>query len=129
MNARQKAKYWKRKYQELASVPVRPTIVVSDRKLERLSYTTVVNDEVRIRQILENTELLNMMLNNIKNHLVERAKFYVDAFVVEDPCSCEMRFTGRLDVAVPFRDNHDIYNTHWDVMHDTNYKGHWRSET
>lgn len=42
MNARQKAKYWKRKYQELANLPVRPTIVVSERKLETLSYTKVM---------------------------------------------------------------------------------------
>lgn len=125
MNARQKAKYWKNKYQELANLPVRPTIVVSDRKLETLSYTTVIDDEVRIRQISDNTELQKMMLDNVMNHLAELVKFYVDISVEKDTFNRNMRIKGQLDVAIPFHDNHDIYKTHWAVLHDTERKGQW----
>ena len=46
MNARQKAKYWKKKYQELASVPVPIKNVVSERRITTISYTKVINDEI-----------------------------------------------------------------------------------
>lgn len=116
MNARQKAKHWKKRYQELANLPVRPTVVVSERKIETLKYTTVINDEVRIRQISENTALQKMMLDSVKRRIAETAEFYVDVSVEKDEINPSMRITGRLDVATPFHDNHDIYNTHWDVM-------------
>jgi hypothetical protein len=122
MNARQKAKYWKKKYRELESLPVRPTIVVSDRELETLSYTTVIDDEVRIRQILDNTGLQKMTLDNVMNHLAELVKFYVDISVEKDEINQRMKITGRLNIARPLRDYHDIYNTYRDVMHDTKGK-------
>lgn len=118
MNARQKAKYWKKKYHELSNLPVRPTIVVSDRKPEILSYTKVIYDEVRIRQILDNIGIQKMILNEVMDQLAERAKSYVDITVERDPLNCSMSINGRLDVVIPFHDYHDIYNTHWDVMHD-----------
>ena len=122
MNARQKAKYWKKKYNELASLPVRPTIVVSDRKLETLSYTKVIDDEVRIRQISDNIGLQKMMVDNVMDRLAELVKFYVDISVDKDTFNQRMKITGRLDVARPLRDYHDIYNTYGDVMHDTKGK-------
>lgn len=118
MNARQKAKYWKMKYQELANLPIRPTIVVSDRKCETLSYTKVIDDEVRIRQILDNEGIQKRMLAEVMDQLAERAKSYVDITVERGPLNCSMRINGRLGVVIPFYDHHDIYNTHWDVMHD-----------
>ena len=118
MNARQKAKYWKKKYRELESLPVRPTIVVSDRKLETLSYTKVIDDEVRIRQISDNIGLQKMMVDNVMDRLAELVKFYVDISVEKDTIKQGMKITGRLDVARPLRDYHDILTTYGNAWRD-----------
>lgn len=119
MNTRQKAKYWKRRYQELANLPVKTKFVVSDRKVERLSYTTVVNDELYM-QGLDNPELQRRILGEVINKLAERAKNFVDITVEKDFFNCGMRINGRLDIARPFHgDPNDILPM---------YEGEWRSE-
>lgn len=119
MNARQKAKYWKRRYLELASVPVPTKFVVSGRKVERLSYSTMVNNELYM-QSLDNPELQRQILGEVMNKLAERAKNFVDITVEKDMFNCGMRINGRLDIALPFHgDPNDILPM---------YEGEWRSE-
>lgn len=119
MNARQKAKHWKRRYQELANLLVKTKFVVSDRKIERLSYTTVVNNELYM-QGLYNPELQRRILDEVINKLAERAKNFVDITVEKDVFNCGTRINGRLDIARPF---HGYPN---DIL--PMYEGEWRSE-
>lgn len=120
MNTRQKAKYWKLRYLELASVPIPTKFVISDRKVETLKYTTVIDDEIRIRQISDNPALQKMMLDTVKKHLAETAESYVDVVIEHDPLNCKMRINGRLGVARPFHgDPNDILPM---------YEWEWRSE-
>lgn len=103
MNARQKAKYWKRKYLELAGKhqELADRMVVSECKIKTLSYTKVIDDEVRIRQISDNLEIRKFILGNVVNELADQAKNFVDIFVEEDPFTCQTRINGRLLVVVP----------------------------
>lgn len=100
MNNRQKAKYWKRRYQELANQPVRPRFVISERKVERLSYTTVVDHELYMQGI-DNPELQKQILGDVMDKLADRAKNFIDITVEQDMFSGGWRFNGRLDIARP----------------------------
>ena len=118
MNARQKAKYWKRRCLELASVPVPTKNVVSEHRIETLCYTKVIDDEI-YKLGLDSTELQKMILGEVINGLAERAKNFVDITVEKDIYNDGTRITGRLAIAEPFHDYHDVLPM---------YEGEWRSE-
>ena len=118
MNARQKAKYWKNKYQELASVPVPIKNVVSERRITTISYTKVINDEI-YKLGLDSTESQKMILGEVMNGVAERAKNFVDITVERDIYNDGTRITGRLAIAEPFHDYHDVLPM---------YEGEWRNE-
>lgn len=101
MNTRQKAKYWKRRYLELANYPFKAKVVRSEYEIKTLSYTKVIDDEVRIRQISDNLEIQKFILGNVAKELADQAKNFVDIFVEEDPFTLTTRINGRLLVVVP----------------------------
>lgn len=107
MNARQKAKYWKRKYQELASVPAPTMNIVSERKIETISYTKVVTDDV-YKQGLGCPELQKKILGDVIDEVAEGAKNFVDITVEKNDFTCDWRFTGRLTMLRQYFDYHDV---------------------
>ena len=107
MNTRQKAKYWKRRYLELASVPVPTKNIVSERKIETISYTKVVTDDV-YRQALDCPELQRKILGDVIDEVAEGAKNFVDITVEKNDFTCDRRLTGRLTMLRPYFDYHDI---------------------
>lgn len=117
MNARQKAKYWKKRYIELTAKPIKPNIVYSEHKIETLRYDKIISDEI-YKMGLDNPELQKKIFCDVMNELAEQAKSFVDLSVEKDIFNCGMRIKGQLSIVRPFHDYHDIYNTHWDVMHD-----------
>lgn len=100
MNARQKAKYWKRKYQELANQSVNINYV-SNYRIETLCCTRVVDDRTRVRQIMTNSGIQKVILDEVINGVAEEAKRFVDITTERDIYNGGMRITGRLSIAMP----------------------------
>lgn len=109
MNARQKAKYWKKRYEELMAKPIKPNIVYSEHKIETLRYDKIISDEIYKMGLdnleLDNLELQKKIFRDIMNELAEQAKSFVDLSVEHFNCGVKIR--GRLAVVRPFHYYHD----------------------
>lgn len=107
MNARQKAKYWKKRYEEFMAKPIKPNIVYSEHKIETLRYDKIISDEI-YKMGLDNPELQKKIFCDVMNELAEQAKSFVDLSVEKDIFNCGMRIKGRLSIVRPFHDYYDI---------------------
>ena len=96
MNARQKAKYWKRKYEELASMPLNKTIAVTSKTI----------DTLRVERIYPAALVVDFSKSLIKETIMKDFAFeitdqigrYVDYSTEFDPHSNSYRFSAKLNV-------------------------------
>lgn len=107
MNARQKAKYWKKRYEELMAKPIKPNIVYSEHKIETLRYDKIISEEI-YKMGLDNYELQKKIFCDVMNELAEQAKSFVDLSVEKDIFNCGVKISGRLAIVRPVYDYHDV---------------------
>ena len=106
MNARQKAKYWKKRYKELMAKPIKPNIVYSEHKIETLRCDRIISDEI-YNMAYDNPELQRKIFGDVISGLAEQAKPFVEISVEKDIFNCGVKIRGQLAVVRPVYDYHD----------------------
>lgn len=96
MNARQKAKYYKRKYENLLKQPI--TFTVEQRKIDTLQFERFY-PEALIEQ--ENSDLMRkIVVRDVAHALADNLDKYVDYRTIYDPHMGVYRFFGKVRVVV-----------------------------
>ena len=107
MNARQKAKHWKKRYKELIGRHIKANMLYSVPGTETLRYDKIISDEI-YKMGLDNLELQKKIFCDVMDELAEQAKSFVDLSVEKDIFNCGVKISGRLAVVRSVHDYHDI---------------------
>ena len=94
MNARQKAKYYKKKYEELLKVPVKYTATTY--KVDTIRFTRLYPEFLVTEDMAG--YLRNTLKKDICNELVDTLGSYVDVQMNWDPHNNSYRVDAALDV-------------------------------
>jgi hypothetical protein len=95
MNARQKAKYYRRKYEELANMPLRK-LTVTNHKVDSLKFQKSYPEDL-ISMSKEN-EIKNMVTRDLVDGLVSQMDKYVTVKTWFEPCLNHHIFAGEVKV-------------------------------
>ena len=95
MNARQKAKYYKRKYEELAKQPLLPELKVTNYRVDKLRFMRLYP-----AVLVEGNErlLLDTVTRDLSHELVSKIDKYVTTRVNFEPHLNQYRVVGELEV-------------------------------
>jgi len=100
MNARQKAKYWKKRYKELIGSPIKTNVLYAVPGTETLRCDRIISDEI-YNMAYDNPELQRKIFGDVMNELAEQAKSFVDLSVEKDIFNCGVKISGRLAIVGP----------------------------
>lgn len=106
MNARQKAKRYKRMYEELVNKPVK--ITVEQHKIDRLKFKRAYPRHVVVDE--NSSYFKEVILKDIALDLVKSLNKYIDYHTEFYPDTNEYCFVGEIKVVKMERSN-DIYDT------------------
>lgn len=107
MNARQKAKYWKKRYKELIGSPIKTNVLYAVPGTETLRYDRIISDEL-YNMAYDNPELQRKIFGDVISGVAEQAKPFVEISAEKDIFNCGVKIRGRLAVVRPIHDYHDI---------------------
>lgn len=106
MNARQKAKYWKKRYKELIGSPIKGNVLYAVPGTETLRCDRIISDEI-YNMAYDNPELQRKIFGDVISGLAEQAKPFVEISVEKDIFNCGVKIRGQLAVVRPVYDYHD----------------------
>ena len=118
MNARQKAKYWKKRYKELIGSPINENILYAVPGTETLRCDKIISDEI-YNMAYDNPELQRKIFNDVINGLAEQAGPFVEISVEKDIFNRGVKISGRLAIVGPVHGYRDIL---------PKYEGEWRDK-
>lgn len=95
MNARQKAKYWKKKYEQLANMPM-PTTIIEPHAVSHLKFYMEYPNEWILK--FDEEEIEKRLKKDIKDQLFEEIDKYIDYRCEKDVENYKYRFSGMLNV-------------------------------
>ena len=96
MNARQKAKYYRRKYEELANMPL-PKPAVTKYKVDTLKIQRLYPPGDLIVNGMKD-EIKNIIARDLVDSLASQMDKYVTVEACFDPCLYQYRFAGKVKV-------------------------------
>lgn len=95
MNARQKAKYYKRKYEELKNMPL-PKFTVNNYKVDTLEFQRLYPEALIVNGMED--EIKNIITRDLVNGLVLQMDKYVTVKTYFEPHWNHYRFVGEVKV-------------------------------
>jgi hypothetical protein len=99
MNARQKAKYYKRKYEELLYRPL-PKATIENRKIDTLRYEKLISEEY-IFDNLKDSGMGSYLLGEMEDSLREEIRKYYNWHLIHIPEMGMFKFTADLKLVDP----------------------------
>jgi len=98
MNARQKAKYWKRRYQQLAETPLPTATLVTTRNLETIAFHKEYSEET-MQALMSNPDSVKEMIQmDLERYLAEHLMDYVEYKAHYVPEYLKYVVDGRINV-------------------------------
>ena len=107
MNARQKAKYWKKRYKELISSPIKTNVLYAVPGTETLRCDKIISNEL-YNMAYDNPVLQRKIFGDVISGLAEQAKPFVEISDEKDIFNCGVKIRGRLAVVRPVHGYNDI---------------------
>jgi len=95
MNARQKAKYYKRKYEELANMPL-PKFTVNNYKVDTLRFQRLYPDALIVNG--DENKIIDIITRDLANELVSQMDKYVIVKSCFEPHLNQYKFVGEIKV-------------------------------
>jgi len=95
MNARQKAKYYKRKYEELAKMPL-PKVTVTNYKIDTLRFQRLYPEALIVKG--EENKLTDIITKDLANELASQMGKYVTVTANFEPHINHYRIVGEIRV-------------------------------
>ena len=93
MNARQKAKYYKRKYEELANCPIIPQVYTHSHHIDTLKFERFFPDE-----LIRNEHFEEIVVKDLANYIAEDLEKYVVYKTYFEPYLNKVKVTGEIRV-------------------------------
>ncbi len=96
MNARQKAKFYKRKYEELLKSPVKPKVEVEQHKIDTLRYERFISEDLMLYGGFD-----SYVFDGIEDSLREELIKHCDWHLEHIPEMYKYKFTAEIKVIDP----------------------------
>ncbi len=95
MNARQKAKFYKRKYEELLHMPI-PKTIVETRKVDTLKYKKYISEDC-----MSYGDIYSYLFIDMEHSLSEEIRKHCEWYIEHIPEKSMFKFTAQLKLIDP----------------------------
>lgn len=99
MNARQKAKFYKRKYEELLHMPI-PKTIVETRNVDTLRYEKFISEDF-IFDNVKNSGIFRIVLGEMEDSLREELRRHYEWHLEHIPEKSMFKFTAQIKLIDP----------------------------